>query len=78
MFSITVLLVFGTVLGSIPLVPLFTLAPLVLETNLELSASFVGEKGGSDPESGGESGRFSAEVDATVDADVPPFPLATE
>lgn len=61
--------------------PLLTLAPLVLETILELSVSFDGEKGGSEPESGGESGRLSVEEDAakaTADAAAVLALLATE
>lgn len=57
--------------------PFLTLAPLVLETSFELSTSFDGEKGGSEPESGGESGKLSAE-DGATDAAAVLLPLATE
>ena len=47
--------------------------PLVLDTSFELSCSLTGENGGSEPESGGESGRLREEDDAATTALVVPF-----
>ena len=58
------------------LLPLVLARPLVLDTNLELSCSFTGENGGSEPESGGESGKLREDDATTIVAFVAPF--ATE